>query len=183
MKALYVTSVEPFIGKTALCLALGKRLQADGYKVGYLKPMSIHPWRTAEGKLGDEDAAFARTALGLDADLAELTPVIVTASPSPAPEGHGRERPGGEDPAGGRAGRQGQGCAAPGGRSSLREGYAMGLSNLRLAQMLGAPVLVHGQIPRRDAAARRCPCLPRPPGRSDAGRDPEPDPGGGPGLR
>ena len=45
MKSLYVTSVERYSGKTATCLALGIRLQADGYEVGYLKPVSYQPWR------------------------------------------------------------------------------------------------------------------------------------------
>jgi len=31
MKALYITSIENFSGKTAICLAIGKRLQAEGY--------------------------------------------------------------------------------------------------------------------------------------------------------
>ena len=34
MNALYVTSVEPYSGKTAVCLALGKQLQAKGKVVG-----------------------------------------------------------------------------------------------------------------------------------------------------
>ena len=59
MKSLYVTSVERHSGKTATCLALGKRLLADGYKVGYLKPLSLQPWRVG-GKLTDEDAAFVK---------------------------------------------------------------------------------------------------------------------------
>ena len=43
MKSLYVTSTNQYSGKTAVCLALGKRFQADGYKVGYLKPLSLQP--------------------------------------------------------------------------------------------------------------------------------------------
>jgi BioD-like phosphotransacetylase family protein len=80
MKALYVSSVNPFSGKTALCLALGKKLQTDGYAVGYLKPVSTRPWRTDDGKLVDEDAAFVRKTLALDTDLMALSPVIITAS-------------------------------------------------------------------------------------------------------
>src|SRR4030042_278512 len=70
MKALYITSVEPYSGKTAVCLALGKQLQAGGWRVGYLKPMSTQPWRTPEGQLGDEDSAFGQSALGLGAAYA-----------------------------------------------------------------------------------------------------------------
>src|SRR3989304_5442433 len=78
MKSLFVTSVEPFIGKTAVCVALGRRLQADGYRVGYLKPVSTQPWRTPDGRLADEDAAFICEALGLGGDCTQLTPVIIT---------------------------------------------------------------------------------------------------------
>src|SRR3972149_9897398 len=78
MRALYITSVEPYSGKTAVCLALGKQLQAGGWRVGYLKPMSTQPWRTPEGKLGDEDSAFVQSALGLEPASLVHSPVIVT---------------------------------------------------------------------------------------------------------
>jgi BioD-like phosphotransacetylase family protein len=78
MKALYITSVEPYSGKTAVCLALGLQLQADGYKIGYLKPVSTQPWRTPEGKLADEDAVFVHRSLNLPGDPVEASAVIVT---------------------------------------------------------------------------------------------------------
>ena len=31
MKAIYVTSTEPYSGKSAVCLALGQNLQAKGW--------------------------------------------------------------------------------------------------------------------------------------------------------
>ena len=77
MKSLYITSVERYSGKTATCLALGKKLQSDGYKVGYLKPFSLQPWRVS-GHVADEDAAFVIEALGLEAQPWELSPVVVT---------------------------------------------------------------------------------------------------------
>ena len=77
MKSLYVTSVERYSGKTAVCLALGKCFQTDGYKVGYLKPLSIQPWLEG-GKIVDEDATFVKDALGLTASLSDLSPVVVT---------------------------------------------------------------------------------------------------------
>ena len=58
MKSLYITSVSSFSGKTAVCLALGKQFQADGKKVGYLKPLSLQPWLT-KGHIADEDACVA----------------------------------------------------------------------------------------------------------------------------
>ena len=65
MKSLYITSVENHSGKTATCLALGKHFQADGLKVGYLKPLSLQPWRIG-GKIADEDAAFVKQILELN---------------------------------------------------------------------------------------------------------------------
>jgi BioD-like phosphotransacetylase family protein len=77
MKSLYVTSVERYSGKTAACLALGARMKSDGYKVGYLKPLSLQPWRVG-GHVADEDAAFVKEVLGLAAEPWELSPVVVT---------------------------------------------------------------------------------------------------------
>jgi BioD-like phosphotransacetylase family protein len=77
MKSLYVTSIERYAGKTATCLALGKHFQADGYRVGYVKPLSLQPWRVGD-KIADEDAAFAKEVLGLAAEPWELSPVVVT---------------------------------------------------------------------------------------------------------
>jgi BioD-like phosphotransacetylase family protein len=77
VKSIYVTSVERYSGKTAICLALGKRFQADGLEVGYLKPLSLQPWRVS-GKIADEDATFVKEVLGLTADPWELSPVVVT---------------------------------------------------------------------------------------------------------
>lgn len=77
MKSIYIPSVERFSGKTAVCLALGKHLQKDGYKVGYLKPLGFEPWRILD-KIADEDAAFVKDTLGLSAQPWELSPVVVT---------------------------------------------------------------------------------------------------------
>jgi hypothetical protein len=77
MKSLYVTSIEPYSGKTAACLAVGKRLKSDGYSVKYVKPLSLQPWRV-EGKLADEDTAFVKEVLDLTGKPWELSPVVVT---------------------------------------------------------------------------------------------------------
>ena len=82
MKPLYITSVERYSGKTATCLALGKRFQADGLKIGYMKPLSLQPWRTTgpDGNaiIVDEDAAFVKEVLSLETPLWDLSPVVVT---------------------------------------------------------------------------------------------------------
>lgn len=76
-KALYITSVVTFSGKTSLSLGLGLRMQADGLKVGYLKPMGTQPFMV-QNHLADEDASFVRQVLRLETPAWELAPVIVT---------------------------------------------------------------------------------------------------------
>jgi BioD-like phosphotransacetylase family protein len=77
MKSLYITSIERYSGKTATCLSLGRRFQADGFNVGYLKPLSLEPWLSS-GKVADEDAAFVKETLDLPVAPWELSPVVVT---------------------------------------------------------------------------------------------------------
>lgn len=77
MKALYVTSLCTFSGKTALCLGLGGRLRADGYTVGYFKPLSTQPWQSDCG-MTDEDADFVRRTLGLSEGPCDLVGVVLT---------------------------------------------------------------------------------------------------------
>ncbi len=154
MNALYITSVEPYSGKTAVCLALGLHLQADGYKIGYLKPVSTQPWRTPEGKLADEDAVFVHRSLNLPGDPIEASAVIVTQSTLRERlqckldlEEDGLMKKIRETAE--TLGRDKDVLLLEGG-ASLREGYAMGLSNLRVAEMLAAPALVivpfHGEM-------------------------------------
>lgn len=77
MTALYVTSVEASGGKTALCAGLGKRLQADGKAVGYLKPLVITS--TAKDSAADSDTEFMVKALGLKEPRESLSPLSMTA--------------------------------------------------------------------------------------------------------
>ena len=77
MKSLYITSVEEYSGKTAICLALGKLYQERGLIIGYLKPFSLHPWKIGD-KIADEDAAFVIDILGIRAKPWEMAPVVVT---------------------------------------------------------------------------------------------------------
>jgi len=77
MKSLYITSVEPYSGKTATCLALGKRFKADGYKIKYIKPLSMQPHRLP-GRYADEDAAFVKEVLELPESPWELSPIVMT---------------------------------------------------------------------------------------------------------
>ncbi|MGQ9521499.1 MAG: phosphotransacetylase family protein [Anaerolineae bacterium] len=80
MKSLYVPSLQSFSGKTAVCLALGRRLQQDGYRVGYFKPLSTQAWEPIPGQTVDEDADFVRRALGLEEPTEALVGVRLTPS-------------------------------------------------------------------------------------------------------
>jgi BioD-like phosphotransacetylase family protein len=74
MVTLYIASTDIASGKTALCLGLGKRLQSDGFSVGYLKPISMSAQRL-EGQIVDEDAQFIKKELQLDEPVSELVPI------------------------------------------------------------------------------------------------------------
>lgn len=142
MISLYVTSAEHFSGKTAVCLGLGKRLQTDGFKVGYIKPLSLQPWMAGE-RVADEDAAFVIDILGLQAKPWELSPVVVT----PA---FLRERLGSEaeinlmeqvKAACAKAGAEQDVLLLEGG-GSLREGYVVGLPTPQVAAAVSSEVLM-----------------------------------------
>ncbi len=142
MKSLYVTSVDRYSGKTALCLAFGKRLIENGYKVGYLKPLSLQPWLVA-GEVADEDAAFVKQALGLAVAPADLSPVVVT--PDLLQEHLTGANAGDLMPkvcAAAEAAGEGQDILLLEGGGSLREGYVMGLPTPKVATELGSKVLV-----------------------------------------
>ncbi len=141
MKSLYVTSVERYSGKTAVCLVLGKRFQADGYNVGYLKPLSLQPWRS-EGRVGDEDAAFVKDALALDVDPVDLSPVVVThellcvhLSGQESNDFMSKVKEACEKTG------KGRDILLLEGGGSLREGYIMGLPTPQVAAELGSQVL------------------------------------------
>ena len=78
MKSIYITSVDPYSGKTAFSLVLGRLLKSRGYKIGYMKPLSFQPWRYGD-KLADEDAAFVRDMLQLPNQPWDLSPIVMTA--------------------------------------------------------------------------------------------------------
>lgn len=141
MQSLYITSVQQYSGKTGICLGLGKHFQADGYKVGYLKPLSLNPIRQGE-HVTDEDAGFVKESLGLAAPPWELSPVVIS------PE-FLRERLTGTgeidlldqvksacDQAA-----AGQDILLLEGGGSLRDGYVVGLPTPKVAAALNSKVL------------------------------------------
>ena len=75
--AVYVGSTAGYSGKNLIAMSLGLAFQEAGLKVGYMKPVGAVP-RTDGDVLGDEDAHFVSKVLGLEADPAKVTPVVVT---------------------------------------------------------------------------------------------------------
>ncbi len=143
MQSLYITSVSPYSGKTSVSLALGRQMQSDGYSIGYLKPVSTQPWRTPDGQIADEDAMFVHSTLGLKGDPVAASPVVVTPSilrkqlKGMVKEDWLKKIQEAAKNAG-----SGKDVLLLEGGASLREGYALGLSNLHVAEVLGAPALV-----------------------------------------
>ena len=75
MIALYITSLEAAIGKTAICAGLGKHLLGNGKKIGFFKPI-IADIKSSSIEAIDSDAAFMRHILALEEPISYLCPVI-----------------------------------------------------------------------------------------------------------
>jgi uncharacterized protein len=144
MNSLYITSVERYSGKTAVCLALGKRMKSEGIGTGYMKPLSLQPFRLGD-QIVDEDAAFVKNVLELSAHPAEISPVVVTPDFLRDWMAHGGQA---SDPLIERVrgvyeklNAENEVMILEGG-ASLREGYVVGLPTVAVASALGAAVLV-----------------------------------------
>lgn len=157
MKALYITSLHKFSGKTAVCLALGRRLQREGYKVGYFKPVSAHPWEPIPGRAYDEDATFVRRMLGLDDPLANMVGVVLT----PTLVEEMRCGCSGHDllpriEAAYRRIMADKDIVLVEGGASLREGLSLGVDPLRVAEALDLPILAMVRFRNRVSMGDAC---------------------------
>ncbi len=142
MKALYITSIETYSGKTALCLAVGRKVRADGKKIGYLKPVSAQP-RLVGNRVLDEDAEFVDRALELGEPPERVAPVVVTRELLDQQLAGTLTRDlAGEVERAFRLMSSGKDLMLIEGGASLREGYAVGLSPVAMAQRFGALGLV-----------------------------------------
>lgn len=77
MAGLYVGATAGYSGKNMVVMGLGLKFQKEGYQVGYYKPVGAMP-KEIDGKLGDDDAYFVQSVLGLSQDPSTVTPVVVT---------------------------------------------------------------------------------------------------------
>jgi BioD-like phosphotransacetylase family protein len=141
MITLYVTSTETFAGKSAVCIALGQRFLADGFTVGYMKPVSTAA-RVVAGRLTDEDVAFAGETFGLTEPLGTLNPILLTptaveAALSGQETGFVQRLKRAYDQM-----VQGKDILLMEGGGDLAEGALIGLSASEVADLLGAKVLV-----------------------------------------
>ena len=75
MNPLLVTATKESTGKTAIALALARIAQDRDRSVGYLKPKGTRLESTA-GKTFDTDPELGADLLGLDADPADLEPIV-----------------------------------------------------------------------------------------------------------
>ncbi len=76
MVALCIASPEGQVGKTAMCIGIARKLQSDGKKAGYFKPISV---RTDGGsfKSAYTDCVFANEAMELARNQETLCPVVI----------------------------------------------------------------------------------------------------------
>jgi BioD-like phosphotransacetylase family protein len=120
---------------------LGLRFRAEGYKVGYLKPLSTQPWQAPCG-VTDEDADFVRKMLELPGTPCDLVSVVETRdllmkalSGEGSPDLLAKVKKDFERVS------EGKDVVLLEGGASLREGFSVGLGTPVVAQALDAPVL------------------------------------------
>jgi hypothetical protein len=77
MVCIYFASQVGLSGLHTMCIGLGRRFREEKLAVGYMKPVG-HRYFTVEGRVTDEDAAFMQRTLGLEEDLADICPVVLT---------------------------------------------------------------------------------------------------------
>ncbi|MCL5026353.1 MAG: AAA family ATPase, partial [Chloroflexi bacterium] len=77
MASLFVTSVEPYAGKTAICIGLIGLFARAGLSVGYMKPLGTTV-AAIDGAPADEDALFVSRVANLSDSIDDICPVLLT---------------------------------------------------------------------------------------------------------
>jgi len=151
MVSRYVGSSETFAGKSLICLALATHLREVGKRIGYIKPVAVMPTR-AGGVVVDEDVAFIREALDLKDPLEAMSPIVITPELTDEVFG-GRTNSFAEQitSAFHRVAKDKDVVLVGGVGSVVSTGLFMGLPAARVADLVGAKVLVVGR-----ALSERC---------------------------
>ncbi|MDY0274903.1 MAG: phosphotransacetylase family protein [Desulfomicrobium sp.] len=76
MVGIYIGATSGYSGKNMIAMGIGLKLQKEGYRVGYMKPVGALP-QEKDGIMGDEDAFFVQGILGVHEDPTLVTPVVV----------------------------------------------------------------------------------------------------------
>jgi uncharacterized protein len=141
MKAIYLVSEQGFSGLHTIGLGIGLRLQKEGFKVGFFQPLG-NSYQKEGDIVTDADAVFSMEMLGLDQDLKDTCPVVL--SPQVNNNALVGERP---DyltmvKEAYRRVSEGKDVVLVHGPNSARQGTFLGLSAYDLAGELDAPVLM-----------------------------------------
>ncbi|MDF1514018.1 MAG: phosphotransacetylase family protein [Anaerolineae bacterium] len=157
MKALYITSMHRFGGKTAFSLALGRRLKKEGYNVGFFKPVSAQPWEPLPGEVYDDDASFVRNILEIPEPIEKLVGIVLTPSLVMSMRcGCSTRDLMGKVTAAYHEYVQDKDFVIVEGGASLREGLSLGLSPIQVANALDLPVLTLVRFRNYVSAADAC---------------------------
>jgi uncharacterized protein len=141
MPTLYLISLEPNSGKTAMCVGIGLELQAAGLNVGYFKPIGRIA-TDVEGQLVDRDCAFVPALFGMTESIDQVCPVLLTPDLLEAPlNGRPSDKPQMVQKAFDAVSKHYQVTVMEGG-GGLADGFAFGLSPAHLAQMTDSKVVV-----------------------------------------
>ncbi len=77
-KALLVSSVEGYSGKSGIIIALGLLLKKKGFKIGYFKPFGARiTYLESEDKLIDEDAYSTAEVLSTGDKIEDICPILL----------------------------------------------------------------------------------------------------------
>lgn len=76
MVTLYVMSMEPFAGKTVLCLGIARKMAGEGLSVGYIRPLTQAAPQLESAR---SCAAVMKRSLGLMEPMDVLNPVTINA--------------------------------------------------------------------------------------------------------
>lgn len=141
MITLYITSTTPYAGKSALCVGLGKRFQRDGFKIGYMRPLTTS--KTCIGEcVVDQEAEVMRQTLGLTDPAPAMWPVCLDpATVATVLRGEGEDYAKMVKRAFAQVSR-GKDIMILEGGSRCSQGLAVDLSADKIAAMLDAKVLV-----------------------------------------